>query len=622
MVATSKTSESESAAHARAESLRSLREALRLLWSESDSYIRRRLGLALSLVIGYSALTALAPIAFAYLVDLFAGIRVDLFADSRKSDGAVNIGLPVMLVGAYVLSQFLVRALSAVRDLLHGRGEQRLYRYLSRRLFAHIVGLPLRFHLERKTGAMGETLTQGLHGYQMLLQHSVYTILPALVEFGTIILVLIVFGHPLYLIIYAVAALSYAYAFARGAAAVTEPARAASSSHVEAHAVMTDSLLNYETVKYFNAEIAVYDKYDIALERTESAWARFYRLRTLNSLVVGLIFACSLAAALGYAAYEVMRGTMTLGDFVLINSYMLRITVPLEMVGYAVRDVSQGLAFLSRMLDIFREKPEWDPADKRGEGPETRGELVFDHVNFSYRSDRVILRDVSFSVPAGRTVAIVGISGSGKSSLIRLLFRLCDPDSGQVVLDGVPISEMPLSALRQSIAVVPQDLVLFNDTIANNIAFGRWGATREGVERAARLAHLHTFIASLPDGYDTMVGERGLKLSGGERQRVAIARAAVKQPRIYVFDEATSSLDTRTEREILRNLTEVSKGCTTLVIAHRLSTIVHADEIVVLEQGTIIERGSHASLIAADGAYAALWRVQNHSAGEAKLASV
>jgi ATP-binding cassette subfamily B protein len=414
------------------------------------------------------------------------------------------------------------------------------------------------------------------------------------------------------LVIYAVAAVLYLFAFARGAAAVAEPARIASSAHVEARAVLTDSLLNYETVKYFDAESAVYDKYDAALAQTESAWGLFFKRRTSNSLIVGLIFAVSVTCALGLAGYEVVRGTMTIGEFVLINSYMLRITVPLEMLGYAVRDVSQGLAFLQKMLELFREQPEIDAHATAPQSELARGELVFDCVSFSYRSDRAVLKDVSFSVPAGHTVAIVGMSGSGKSSLIRLLFRLCEPNQGEIRLDGVSISDMPLSSLRRSIAVVPQDMVLFNDTIGNNIAFGRWGSTREHVERAAQLAHLQGFIASLPEGYETMVGERGLKLSGGERQRIAIARAAVKQPRIFVFDEATSSLDTRTEREILRNLMEVSQGCTTLVIAHRLSTIVHADEIVVLEGGTIVERGTHAALLQAEGAYAGLWRVQHH----------
>jgi ABC-type transport system involved in Fe-S cluster assembly fused permease/ATPase subunit len=597
----------------------SLRYALSLVWSETDAYARRSLVIALAMVTAFAMITALSPIAFALLVDEFA-----------MPDDEHGRWLPVLLLGAYVLSQFLIRAISAARDLLFGRGGQRFYRHISRRLFDHIVRLPLRFHLERKTGAMGETLTQGLHGYQLLLQHLIYTILPALVEFATIVIVLVGFGHPVYLAIYVVAGVLYVLAFRAGAAAVTEPARLASQAQVETQAVLTDSLLNFEAIKYFDAERAVYERYDQALARTESAWKVFFGRRSANSLVVGAIFAGSVAAALGLAGYEVMVGSMSIGAFVLVNSYMLRITVPLEMLGFAVRDVSQGLAFLDRMFDLFKEQPEIGSVRNEGEasppqkpsqaGQEPasplQGELRFEDVTFSYRADRTVLRNVDFSVPAGNVLAIVGISGSGKSSLIRLLFRLCDPDSGRILLNGVPIADIPLSELRRSIAIVPQDLVLFNDTIGNNIAFGRWGSTQEEIEQAARLAHLHSFIAGLPEGYNTTVGERGLKLSGGERQRIAIARAALKRPRIFVFDEATSSLDTRTEREILRNLTEVSQGCTTLVIAHRLSTVVHADEILVLERGVVVERGTHKSLLQANGSYASLWRAQQHVATE------
>jgi ATP-binding cassette, subfamily B, heavy metal transporter len=278
--------------------------------------------------------------------------------------------------------------------------------------------------------------------------------------------------------------------------------------------------------------------------------------------------------------------------------------------------VAQGLAFLGSLLNLFREHAEEGSTGERAASRATHGELVFEGVSFSYRQERPILRDVSFTVPAGRTVAVVGVSGAGKSSLIRLLFRLYEPDGGRILLDGAAISQMPLSAVRQAIAVVPQDTVLFHDTIANNIGFGRNGSTQEEIEEAARLANLHDFVKGLPEGYDTLVGERGLKLSGGERQRVAIARAALKRPRIFVFDEATSSLDSRTEREILRNLVDLASRSTTLVIAHRLSTVVHADEILVLDHGAIVERGAHAELRARDGYYASLWNAQQ--AGQEK----
>jgi ATP-binding cassette subfamily B protein len=325
---------------------------------------------------------------------------------------------------------------------------------------------------------------------------------------------------------------------------------------------------------------------------------------------VATIFALSLGASLALAAREVARGTMSVGDFVLVNAYVLQIARPLELLGVAARSLSQGIAYLQRMLELFRERPEPSQISASPTPADAGGELVFDELTFSYRPGRKILDAVSFRVPAGKTVAIVGASGSGKSSLVRLLFRLYEPDAGRVLLDGGPIAAMPFEALRQAIAVVPQDTVLFNDTIGRNIAFGRPGCTAEEIERAARLAHLHELIASLPERYDTPVGERGLKLSGGEKQRVAIARAALKRPRIYVFDEATSSLDTRTEREILANLIDLSRLATTLIIAHRLSTVVHADEILVLHRGAIVERGAHAELLELEGAYAAMWRAQ------------
>jgi ATP-binding cassette subfamily B protein len=280
-------------------------------------------------------------------------------------------------------------------------------------------------------------------------------------------------------------------------------------------------------------------------------------------------------------------------------------------MGLAARDVSQALAFLEKMLDIFKEKPETDPPALGDDAPRRAGSIAFEDVTFSYKPDRVTLSNVSFNVPAGRTLGIVGSSGSGKTSIIRLLFRLYEIDSGRIVLDGISTTHMPLGDLRSSIAVVPQDTVLFNDTIANNIAFGKLGATQTEIEEAAKLAHLDKLISNLPEGYNTRVGERGLKLSGGEKQRVAIARAALKRPLIYVFDEATSSLDSRTEREILQNLIDVAKTSTTVVIAHRLSTVAHADEIIVLDRGAIIERGTHAELLAVGGTYTALWRAQN-----------
>jgi ATP-binding cassette subfamily B protein len=373
---------------------------------------------------------------------------------------------------------------------------------------------------------------------------------------------------------------------------------------------MVDNLLNYETIKYFTGERLVRARVGEALSRTEAEWVGFYRGYALNGVRAAVIFAAFLAATVFYAAHEVKAGQITVGSFVLINSYMLQIIRPVEMLGYAMQAFSQGVAMLEKMMALFHEKAE--PQDGEDPGPLVGpGALEFEHVCLSYRRSQPVLKDVSFKVPAGKTLGIVGGTGSGKSSLVRLLVRLVEPEAGRILLDGVPISELALATLRQAIAVVPQDTLLFNDTLTYNIAFGKAGAaSRDEVERAAEVAHLHDFILSLPEGYETRVGERGVQLSGGERQRVSIARAALKRPRLYVFDEATSSVDTRTEREILRNLEEIAHGSTTLVIAHRLSTIMHADEIVVLEAGEIIERGTHEGLLRGGGHYAALWAAQ------------
>lgn len=612
--------------------LYTLREALVLLWTVADRYAKGRLLLALILVAGGALLAALAPIALKLVIDALA-------ADNQAPTGLA----PLALVALYVVCQYLFRSFAELRMLIFGQADQRVCHHVARRLFGHLVHLPMRFHLERKIGAIGETAEQGLWGYQLLLNHVVYTVLPVVIEFLTVVVVLVQFGHEILVMILGAAAVAYVFAFRSGAADIQEPAAAGSKAHIEAHAVLTDSLLNYETVKYFDAEPLMCNRYDQVLGRRESAWCRFFHLRAINGLLVVTIFAASLGASLVYAAQGVLRGTMTIGDFVLVNAYVVRIVQPLEMLGFAVRDIAQALAFLRNMLEVFREEIEESEQMSyasvlatESHGPDSSartvrsandsrraawcnserlllgvsGQLEFENVGFSYGRDTAVLRDVSFFVPAGRTVAVVGASGCGKSSLIRLLFRLYEPTSGRILLDGAPITEIPLSAVRQAIAVVPQDTVLFHDTIASNIDFGKCGSSRWEIEQAARVANLHEFILGLPDGYETVVGERGLKLSGGERQRVAIARAALKQPRIFVFDEATSSLDSRTEREILRNLLDVSSRRTTLVIAHRLSTVINADEILVLENGVIVERGTHESLLELDCFYAALWHAQ------------
>jgi ABC-type transport system involved in Fe-S cluster assembly fused permease/ATPase subunit len=582
----------------------SLREVIALIWTDATGFVRFRLVVALLLIVVASAMTALGPVALKLVVDGFTGQASGVGASA------------VTLIGLYVLSQWLARTVGEVRGLVYARAERRMSRMLSERLFAHVMRLPLGFHLERQTGAISQSLDNGLNGYQMVLHTLVFTILPVATELGTIVVVLSRLDHPAFLGLFSGAIIAYAVVFWYAAHTVVAAARAASDSQVNSTAVMTDCILNYETVKYFTAESVVQERVGRALMQAEDGWVGFYRRYAYNGLGIATIFAGFLAVTIIHAAHEVQGGRLSVGSFVLINTYMLQVVRPVEMLGYAMQSLSQGLAFLGKMFEILREKPEpvagVDSAPLGG-----AGRLEFAAVGVSYRPDRVILRDVSFSVPAGKTLAVVGGSGAGKSTLVRLLVRLIEPDAGRILLDGRSIGELPLAKLRHAIAVVPQDTVLFNDTIGYNIAFGKAGSTRAEVEHAARLAHLHDFITSLPDGYDTKVGERGVKLSGGEKQRVSIARAAIKRPRIYVFDEATCSLDSNTEREILTNLREISRFSTTVVIAHRLSTVIHADEIVVLEAGTIVERGSHLGLLRQNGRYAALWQAQQQGTAAA-----
>jgi len=602
--------------------LRILRPALELLWLTSDRYIKWRLLVGLAAVAASALTAALLPVVFKFALDrLAAGPSPQVSgAGAANWIGDMSALAPPMLVVLYVAGHYLLRCAAELRTFMHGQAEQRLRRRLGRGLFEHLVRLPIAFHLRRRSGAMTEVAEQGLRGYQLLLTHLVYTILPAALEFSVVAVVLAQLERGRYLLILGVVALAYLGAFRRGAADILAPARSVADAQIEARAVMMDSLLNSETIKYFDAEPVVCERYEGALGRTEAAWRGFYSRRAMNGVIVASIFVVSLGASLLLAVQEVHSGTMTVGDFVLVNAYVVRMVQPLEMLGLAVREVSQGLAYMERMLAVLDEPAEdirgadmgtVDPPDVDSQASiRSRNTLAFEEVSFGYEANRRALDRISFRLEQGRTMAIVGASGSGKSSLIRLLFRLYEPDAGRILLAGRPIASMGLSALRAAVAVVPQDTVLFHDTIAGNIGFGRPGASLEDIQAAAAVAGLDDFIGQLPEGYDTLVGERGLRLSGGERQRVAIARAVLKGAALFVFDEATSSLDSATEGRILRNLQHFANDRAFLVIAHRLATVAHADEILILEAGSIVERGSHASLLNRNGRYAALWRAQ------------
>ncbi len=605
---------------------RALGEAISLAVAETDSFIIRRLALTLILVFGTAALAALSPIALKYAVDGLASLQnagstpgAQVGAHSPGTASAVLT--PTALLGLYIAALWLSRSLGEARWLFFGTADQRLHRRLSRRLLAHIIDLPMAFHLDRKTGALNQTLVQGLAGYRILTNHLVFTVLPTLVEVVVTGAVLAALLDPEFLGILAVSLVVYAIVFAIGARRIIGPTREVSTSQVEAHATMTDSILNAETVKCFNAEAQVRDRYDGALAETERHWSLFYWRKSANGLLAAAVFALSMGAAVLLGAVRVRQGALSIGDFVALNAYMLQLVRPLETLGLAFRDIAHGAAFVEKMMALMgREREEKRPPEGRGltviEGGARRadgtaGALDVRGLSFSYLPGRPVLENIHFAIRPGETVAVVGKSGAGKSSLVRLLMRFYEPASGEILLNGQSIRDLPLEELRRAIAIVPQDTVLFNDTIHYNIGFGQPGAGRAEIERAARFAHIHERIMEMPNGYRTIVGERGLKLSGGERQRVSIARAILKRPRMFIFDEATSSLDARTEQSILDHLIEISRHMTTLIISHRLSMVAHADEILVLEAGQIIERGRHEALLEKNGTYAAMWRTQN-----------
>ena len=580
-----------------------VRVLLPYLWRERGWDLRGRVVVALLFLVGAKVAVVQVP--------LLLGDVVDALDEGLKSGVVV---VPAALIASFGLARLLSVAFGELRDAVFARVAQQAIRDVALRVFRHLHALSLRFHLDRRTGGLSRVVERGTKGIEFLLSFVLFNILPTLMEIGLVCGILLHRYDASFAVITLVSVIVYiAFTFL-----VTEWriqfVRRMNDSDEQANTKAIDSLLNYETVKYFGNEAHEARRFDVSLRRYQKAAVTTKVSLALLNAGQAFLIAGGMTAVLLLAAGGIADGSMGLGDLVTVNAFMLQLYHPLGFLGFVYRQIKQSLVDMERMFELLGERRE--VADARGARAlaVAGGRIEFDGVDFSYDPDRRILHDIGFTVAPGRTVAIVGPSGAGKSTLSRLLFRFYDASAGAIRIDGQDIRGVTQESLRAAIGIVPQDTVLFNDTIRYNIAYARPGCPDADVERAARLARLDGFIAALPQGYDSMVGERGLKLSGGEKQRVAIARMLLKRPPIMLFDEATSALDTATEKDIQAELVEISRGHTTLVIAHRLSTVIDADEILVLESGRIVERGGHAALLAAGGVYAEMWRRQQETA--------
>ena len=578
---------------------RTIRKVAPYLWPKDSAWVRSRVVWAMALLILSKLISVATPFFYKGAVDALAEEGVPMLALGA-------IGLTV----AYGMARLMTVGFQQLRDAVFARVGQRALRMLALETFNHIHRLSMRYHITRKTGGLSRIIERGVKGVDFLLRFMLFSIGPLILELLLVGIILAVVFDFYYLLVVAVTIGLYVwFTFA-----VTEwrvkLRRQMNDSDTDANQKAIDSLLNFETVKYFGAERREADRYDRAMARYEEAAIKTnYSLAFLN-FGQSVLITAGLVGVMVMAAVGVQNGTLTVGDFVMVHAYMVQITIPPNFLGTVYREIRQALVDMGEMFNLLEQPAEvTDAADAKPLHVDG-GRVELDDVVFGYNADRAILKGVSITAEPGQMVAIVGSTGSGKSTIGRLLFRFYDVNGGALRIDGQDVRNVTQDSLHAAIGVVPQDTVLFNDTIGYNIAYGRDGATRQEIEEAARAAQIHDFIMSLPDGYDTTVGERGLKLSGGEKQRVGIARTLLKDPPILLLDEATSALDSETESEIQEALMRAGRGRTVLTIAHRLSTIADADEIVVLEQGNVIERGTHEALLAREGRYAQLWRRQ------------
>lgn len=586
------------------DTLSTLKNLWPYIWPSSRPDLKKRVLLAVAALVVAKFITVLSPYFFAWATDVLAGEEVGLPA---------FLLAPVMLVLAYNAARVMAVAFNQLRDALFARVGQHAVRQLAKLTFRHLHQLSLRFHLARRTGGLSRVIERGVKGIESIVRFTILNGIPTVLEFALMAGVIwFQFGFA-YVVIVAVMIVAYVWFTIKASNWRIAIRREMNDSDTDANSKAIDSLLNFETVKYFGNEKMEAERFDVSMAKYEKAatktWTSLAWLNFGQAVILGL----GMAACMGLSARAVMAGEQNIGDFVLINALLMQISMPLNFIGFLYREIRQGLADIESMFDLLLVPAEIK--DKEGAPPlkAVAGTIRFKDVEFHYDADRPILKGVDFDVPAGKTIAIVGPSGAGKSTISRLLFRFYDVTGGAVEIDGQDVRDVTQESVRHAIGMVPQDTVLFNDTIAYNIRYGRPDASDDEVRDAARMAQIHDFIENLPQGYQSEVGERGLKLSGGEKQRVAIARTILKAPPILILDEATSALDTHTEREIQSALDQVSKNRTTLVIAHRLSTVVNADQIIVLEAGEIAERGTHSELLANDGLYASMWARQREA---------